>query len=75
MFGINASNFKDIVTSSKDDYQLMLDNLSKDDLVKRYEEILFENLSLQRQNEELIEKNFVLRTENEQLKQSLMVQR
>ncbi len=71
---LSPGTFKDIYeNSTQTDYQMMLNNFSKDDLVKRYEEILMENISLQTKNEELVEKNYALKLENEQLKQSLMV--
>lgn len=74
-----ASNFMTNWVSSykeeqkQDKYQSMLDKFSKEDLVKNYEELLYEKFALEDKINSLRDENRILKLENEQLKVSLLV--
>ncbi|AXH12219.1 hypothetical protein [Halarcobacter bivalviorum] len=57
----------------QDKYQSMLDKFSKEDLVKNYEELLYEKFILEDKINSLEDENKILKEENERLKVSLLV--
>ena len=74
-----ASNFMTSWVSSykeeqkQDKYQSMLDKFSKEDLVRNYEELLYEKFALEDKINSLRDENRILKVENERLKVSLLV--
>jgi len=74
-----ASNFMTNWVSSykeeqkQDKYQSMLDKFSKEDLVKNYEELLYEKFALEGKINSLEDENKILKEENERLKVSLLI--
>lgn len=74
-----ASNFISIWFSDykkeqkQDKYQSMLDKFSKEDLVKNYEDLLYEKFALEDKINSLVDENKILKEENERLKVSLLV--
>ncbi|WP_419776686.1 hypothetical protein [Malaciobacter marinus] len=74
-----ASNFMSNWVSSykeeqkQDKYKSMLDKFSKEDLVKNYEELLYEKFALEDKINSLRDENRILKVENERLKVSLLV--
>ena len=74
-----ASNFMTNWVSSykeeqkQDKYQSMLDKFSKEDLVRNYEELLYEKFALEGKINSLEDENKILKEENERLKVSLLV--
>ncbi|NVJ52579.1 hypothetical protein [Halarcobacter sp.] len=57
----------------QDKYQSMLDKFSKEDLVKNYEELLYEKFILEDKINSLEDENKILKEENDRLKVSLLV--
>jgi|GEM_PF-1638038 len=57
----------------QDKYQSMLDKFSKEDLVKNYEELLYEKFALEDKLSSLEDENKLLKEENKRLKVSLLV--
>ncbi len=57
----------------QDKYQSMLDKFSKEDLVKNYEELLYEKFALEDKLNSLRDENKILKEENERLKVSLLI--
>ncbi len=57
----------------QDKYQSMLDKFSKEDLVKNYEELLYEKFTLEDKINSLEDENKILKEENDRLKVSLLV--
>ena len=71
-FMINwVSSYKE--EQKQDKYQFMLDKFSKEDLVKNYEELLYEKFALEDKLSSLEDENKLLKEENDRLKVSLLV--
>ncbi len=66
-----VSNYKE--EQKQDKYQSMLDKFSKEDLVRNYEELLYEKFALEDKISSLEDENKILKEENERLKVSLLV--
>ncbi len=66
-----VSSYKE--EQKQDKYQSMLDKFSKEDLVKNYEELLYEKFTLEDKINSLEDENKILKEENERLKVSLLV--
>ncbi len=66
-----VSNYKE--EQKQDKYQSMLDKFSKEDLVRNYEELLYEKFALEDKISSLEDENKFLKEENERLKVSLLV--
>lgn len=66
-----VSSYKE--EQKQDKYQSMLDKFSKEDLVKNYEELLYEKFALEDKLNSMQDENKILKEENERLKVSLLV--
>lgn len=66
-----VSNYKQEQQNNK--YQGMLDSFSKEELVKNYEELLYEKFELEKEVNLLKKENQLLKRENEKLQISLLV--
>ncbi len=66
-----VSSYKE--EQKQDKYQSMLDKFSKEDLVKNYEELLYEKFTLEDKINFLRDENRILKVENERLKVSLLI--
>ena len=67
-------NFKEMIEDApRADFKMQLENISKEDILKEYENLFFQNMKLDDRNLELSEKIGVLEDTIERLELSLLL--